>query len=1333
MGDSFSIKKLTLIVLLAISSFTFAHDYHFQTLNTHGGLTNNSVNALLVDSRGFLWIGTDLGLNRYDGYNVRNFYNYNNSPKSPITNVTDIQEDALGNLWMRYENSLARYDYHTNSFDLDNVKYLQLLGFDIAGDFRLQTSEKGALWVVGNGKIQRKDLSDEKGKIQTWKVNIKITNSNGWHFEDNGEDLLLTDGEKLWRFNTKSGRLQRITLPKEMMNDNSHLRIYIDSEGVLWVYSMVNEHICFIQQNSIAQPFTIPSSEVASGSKSSDSENNAIRKIFDDGQGQIWIATDHRGAFVFNKQTRQFKHICHNSVDPTSLSSDNVTTILCDRQGTVWMGHLTTGISFSNERYDLFSHFGGLGNISTMLFDSVGNLWLGTDGNGLFVHHPDGAIERTSLPNITISSILEDHNGTIWIGTYNNGLYRMNSTQSFTLYNKENGHLPHNSVWQMVEDEKGNIWFTSVFETVALFNTATEKAAVYSHNGKKVEGLSFATDGKGTIFCGTYYGVWVYDSHSGKPIYVLGNKKGTQEFLQMYIGPMYYDNNTDMLWIGHKVGITVWDTKRDSLYYIDNTSGMPDANIKGIVSDKTGKIWVSSDKGVSCIRTITGENGTSFSIRPFTANEGLQTEFFNTFAYARSKDGNVFFGGNNGYTEINTNNIVSNEEAPIPAFTDVSLGDSILTHPDNKEWGDAEVDIHYNDYQLKVSFFTGNLISANRVLYSYRLEGLNDKWTTTKDNSVTFFSLAPGKYTLEVKASGEDGVWGEVRQLTIHVAPPFYLSWWMKVIYVLLILAVIYFIIHLMHLRQQKRLEEEKLRIEQGQQVQLSEMKLRFFTNISHDLRTPLTLIISPLQSLLKESLADDVKKRLTMINKNAQLLLNQVNMLLDFRRLDVGADNLKLQSVDIVHQINDACMSFYDYAKERNIQLKYTPSIDKLFVDIDAEKLNKIIYNLLSNAFKFTPDGGHIDVKLDNPGNEFSLSVADSGKGISDSNKELIFQRFYQVKDDDPKAGSGIGLHIVNEYVKMHGGTVNVTDNTPSGAIFTVTIPKQTEVVAQQVTDSAEIQSVESQPAETIQPAPSATEGKKETFSLLVVDDNHDLCTFIADSLRDTYNVFVAYDGAEALEQLKANDINLVVSDIMMPKIDGLELCRRIKTDISTSHIPVILLTAKSADMSIIEGLQQGADDYITKPFNIEHLKLRIQKFIEWNNQSHQAFQQRMEIEPSEITITSLDEEFIKNAIAVVEEHMADSDFSVDSLGKTLGMSRTHLYKKLNTITGKGPHDFMRTIRLKRAYRLLEKSQLQVSEVAYKVGYSSPKRFSENFKAEFGITPSDFIRANKM
>ena len=501
-------------------------------------------------------------------------------------------------------------------------------------------------------------------------------------------------------------------------------------------------------------------------------------------------------------------------------------------------------------------------------------------------------------------------------------------------------------------------------------------------------------------------------------------------------------------------------------------------------------------------------------------------------------------------------------------------------------------------------------------------------------------------------------------------------------------------------------------------------MKLRFFTNISHDLRTPLTLILTPLQTILNGILDDGLRKKLNTVNKNAEQLLQLINALLDFRKLDVGAETLRLQTSDFVNFIRELCLPFQAYALDRDMNFTFSGENEILSMQFDPDKVQKIILNLLSNAFKYTPDGGSIKVHVYHEDDGVCISVSDSGQGISNADKEHVFERFYQASQKQDKTGSGIGLHIVSGYVHMHRGTVSVADNEPQGSVFTIKLPLQEisfseELLLEKVPDQEPFEQVEGQhlPANPV---------------LLLVDDNRDFCEFMADSLADEYSVLVAFNGQEALEQLRKNDVNIVVSDVMMPIMSGTELCSRIKTNILWSHIPVILLTARTAEEYQIEGLELGADDYLTKPFNFNLLKLRIQKFLEWTEKCHLSFSQKMDVSPGEITITPLDEQLIEKAIKVVEEHISDTEFSVEDLGAAVGLSRSHLYKKLMNITGKGPAEFIRTIRLKRGRQLLGKSQLQIAEIAYAVGFNSPKRFTINFKSEFGLSPSEYLRTYK-
>jgi signal transduction histidine kinase/DNA-binding response OmpR family regulator len=533
----------------------------------------------------------------------------------------------------------------------------------------------------------------------------------------------------------------------------------------------------------------------------------------------------------------------------------------------------------------------------------------------------------------------------------------------------------------------------------------------------------------------------------------------------------------------------------------------------------------------------------------------------------------------------------------------------------------------------------------------------------------------------------------------------------MYIVYALIVITLLYLQWRNMRKRQQERTEKQRQQMERQKIEQITEMMLQFFTNISHDLRTPLTLIISPLEHIMKKledgRTPENMMAQLKNVYKNAQLLLKEVSALLDFRRLDAGGETLNLQSGDIVDHLNSILVSFGDYAEERGIRLSFEHDVDSYVMDYDREKINKVIYNLFSNALKFTPSGGSVALAFRIDGDNAIISVADTGKGIPDSDKPNIFKRFYQsASNDSSQTGSGIGLHIASDYVQLHKGTISVSDNQPVGSIFTITLPAKS---GKRTMDSYE-----------------PTENSQQK-TILIVDDNKDMLQFVSSCMKEDYQVYTATDGAAALELLQREQIDLIISDVMMPGIDGFELCRRVKSDINLSHIPVILLTARTTDVSRIEGLQLGADDYLTKPFNVEVLRLRVQKFIDWEQDNHRQFRQKMDIEPSEITITPLDEQFIQKAIALVEKNISDSEFSVETMAAEVGMARTTLYKKLMAITGLGPAEFIRTIRVKRGKALLETSQMQITEIAYAVGFTTVKSFTMNFKAEYGMTPTEF------
>lgn len=1295
-----------------------AQNFRFYNFCTRDGLSNNTVNDLLVDHQGFLWVASSMGLNRFDGYSVYTFYYYNNDREKPIVNVEEIQEDILGSLWLRNSSLLMRYDRKTNHFTEDHKTYLRALGYDIPKDanVRIKTTADDGMWVVVPGMIYYGNYKTGE-KVRSWKANVKATES----LEEHNDELYLCDANEIVHFSKHTGKYEKIRLPKEFNDDKGHLRIYIDHDGLLWLYSYISEDICYFPSSDgkLQRPFLLPKT----GDSTTDSESNAIRDVYDDMHGRIWIATDHEGVYVFDKYNGEFRNLRHEEGNASSLVSNNVSCITSDDYGTVWLGHYNMGVSYFNQSYNIFSHIAvNRGDVSSLLYDSKGNLWIGTDGNGLVIQRPDGTFAETDLPRITISSLLEDRHGTVWVGTYKNGLYRMNDSKTVAVYNVENGALKDNCVWQMAEDGEGNIWHSSVFHKLAVFNPVSGKSKSYlSEHSEMIDATSVVSDDEGNVYCGTYTGLFLRSVKDGKGRIVHGNNRGTQHFLQQHIGPMFLDNENNTLWIGHMTGISVWNMVNDSIYYIDRSAGLFSTEIKGIAKDRLGNICVSTPRELSCIHpSYDKERGMTFKIMKFTEKEGIQTEYFVTYAMTANKNGDVFVGGKDGYTLYSPTRSQKTEKDIRIRFSEVAVGDSVLPLLQKDEEDENFIRLNHKDRMISIRFFSGNLVSANRIIYAYRILGLNDGWIYTTENNVKIFSMAPGTYQFEVKAAGETGEWGSVSRLEIYVAPPFYLSWWMITLYIVVALVLLIAIWRDAKRKQEKAMTDLKISMVQQQDIQMSDMKLRFFTNISHDIRTPLTLVVSPLQTLLEEALSDDVHKRLVMIEKNVQILVHQVNKLLDFRRLDVGGEVFTTQSAEIVEITREATKLFKDYAAEKRLQLSFVPIKHSISACIDIEKINKILYNLLSNAVKFTPAGGKITVTVDDDGKDVIFSVADTGIGVSNEDKQKIFQRFFQGKAAQG-SGSGIGLHIVSEYVRMHQGKVTVTDNMPMGTLFTVTIPK--------VETPEKHLAVLDEMAEDMEGTLALQQETSSVYTVLMVENNSDLCNFFADSLRENYRVITAEDGEEALLQLSQHSVSIVVTSVTLPKIDGMELCRRIKTTPKWAHIPVMLITARSADSAVIEGLQHGADDYMVKPFNVESLKKRIESFKEAMEKNHKVFNEAIDINPAELTQTTVDEEFLAKAVRVVEEHLADMEYSVEQLSRDMEMSRVNIFKKLTFLIGRGPNDFIRAIHMKKAYKLLQETDVQVSDAAYALGYSSPKRFSENFKTEFGIKPSDFIR----
>ena len=1331
MGKDFrkikSILCLFILLLVGLVRATGQSPYIFHHLTTKDGLSNSDVGVILKDSQGFLWISTPSGLNRYDGYGFKIYTSKPGVPNTLVSNsIWGLQEDGLGNIWIS-SHSYMVYNRDKDNFITDIPKFLESLGIHVDRQYKVYIDKKKDLWVLSGQQLYFYDTL--KKTLKVFKIDQQMEDVAAIEFSDDNEHLygVLRPGF-LWQMEKSTGQQEIVAMP-DHITPRLYTKIYADYKGGLWLYSSKTDIICY--RKSKGRGWTNVQLNLVAKTQS-----NRVLCILDDNDGHVWIGTDHNGIFIFDLSNASITNLLEDKNNNMSIASNNVGNLYRDDHGIIWMGHTKKGISFYHRSFHniVTIKHPACWDVGAILEDSKGRIWLGTDGNGLFrkEKETDGKINQLPIGNSPVVSLLEDRKGRVWIGTYEDGLYCYDNGK-FTHFTKENCRLAANNIWSLKEDRYGNLWIGSLGGAIQCLRNGKEGMNSLETVCKEMQHpMDMFYDNGDKLYIATVYGLYEVDIILGNCHSYLGNHRGTQQFKQSIQTSVYKDKRGN-IWLGHMEGLTLWDLKKDTLYYINKDNGLQDNVIRGIVEDDHQNLWVTTSNGLSVLSAEPDNKGNlNITCRNFTTKDGLSDNYFNNHAICQLRNGDLLLGGPEGYSIINPNKMVEKNQAPSKVtFTGLSVenkiievdstyrGRKLLERPMEQT---GSLSFGYDDKLISIQFTTGDLLHADKVRYAYKLDGFHDQWQTTQENRMVFSSLAPGNYRLCVKACNSDGIWSDqVSYLNLAVAPPLYLSGWAITLYVLSAIGLIIYLVSSTRKKHHILLEQQRIEIERKQEADLNEMKLRFFTNISHDLRTPLTLILTPLQTILNGPLEDGLRKKLEIINKNAGQLLAMISALLDFRKLDAGAETLNLKPGDMERFVNGVSSQFQAYAIERHINFIFVSEMGNRLMQFDPDKVRKIILNLLSNAFKYTPDGGTIKIRIYQHNQSACIAISDTGKGISDADKLHVFERFYQARQKEENTGSGIGLHIVDEYVRLHGGTIAIEDNKPKGCVFIVRLPLRDAAILEDLNpDITENEGSMEQPEKQALPSKPV---------LLFVDDNKDLCGFMADSLEDEYSVLLAFNGREAMEQLQNNDITIVVSDVMMPEMSGTELCQQIKTNLQWSHIPVILLTARTAEEYQIEGLELGADDYLTKPFSFNLLKLRVRKLLDWTEKCHRSFSQKLDVVPSEITITPLDEQLIGKAIRVVEEHISDPEFSVEELGAAIGLSRSHLYKKLMSITGKGPAEFIRIIRLKRGRQLLEKSQMQIAEIAYAVGFNSPKRFTINFKAEFGISPSDYLR----
>jgi len=1369
-------KKIFFIVALCIAVGTHAEMYNFARLDNTHGLSNNQIECIFKDSRGFIWFGSNFGLNRYDGYNVKVYKSVKNDNTSLIYNaVPKIQEDHNGNLWISGTPNYVIYNVLNEKFNRNISGYLSPFGIHFIPTIVEIDTQKNFYFYKPNDGVYKYDFSTKK--IYHFKQTANInTLSMGPVYSirpDHGFFWVLFQSGLLERVNEKTNT---VDFRNRYVQDNAigsslSKNLYIDNDGCPWVFPGMGDKGA-LYYNFAKGLWVFFGNDKNEFHYSSDKyiASNFVRDIAQDGQGRIWIATDHGGVNIFDKNTNNITVLRNDPLNPNSLSQNSAISLFYDNTGIMWVGTYKNGASyyhpgiFKFEKSPLFYYNNpDLENKDCDIIceDRIGNLWIGTNGSGLlkwdkksqsFRLYRNQKENKSSISSDIVISMLEDKKGTMWFGTYLGGLNNMIGDR-FIHYEPDinnSNSLSNKSVYGLVEDHQQNLWIATLGGGVDELDISRTKFTHHTNvNNKELTSnyiLSMYSKDSSLIYLSTSVGIKLLNTATNKITSIFKNNYIQNKLSDLITYNTLLDKR-NQLWIATDNGINIYNPEDKTINYINKANGLSSDQVVSLVEDNSGNIWVGTRNGLACIYCSTNPTTKKYeyNVVSFDENDGLLSSIFNQNAVFKNKQGKIFFGCTKGYTEFDPQKILFNTIVPQPRFTELIIGNEEIL-PDSKFKNRIIIDasiihknkivLHYDEKNFTVNFSALSYIHPEKNRYRYRLKGFDEEWTVTSNGigSATYSNLNQGTYQLIVYASNNDNVWcSKPIILEIVIRPPFWLSWWAFVVYFILGAMLLWYIVNF-NLRKQKREFENEQHVREAKQLhEIDEMKFRFFTNISHEFRTPLTLIISPVEKLLQESKTEEEKSLLSIIQRNALGLLELVNQLLDFRKLDVQKDTLNISVGDIVAFIKDICYSFTELANRKTINFSFLTSVSELRIEFDPEKMRKIISNLLSNAFKFTPNGGKIDVNMgmiqlmNDDKQLLKISVSDSGIGIPAKDLERIFERFYRVENpkNGHQTGTGVGLHIVSEYVKLHHGDIGVESKLEKGSIFTITIPAtqhlQEEIISQNI-------AIEIVPETKTEEEEAVVEEQRKKLPLmLIVDDNEDFRNFISALFTENYRILKAEDGEMAFQLILDKMPDLIISDVMMPKIDGFELCRMVKQDIRVSHIPIILLTAKAGEENKYKGLESGAEDYIAKPFNMEMLALKVSRIVERQKKTREQFKNKVDITTNEVEITSMDVKFVKKAVALVEANISNSEFLVEDLCREMGMSRVYFYKKILSLTDKTPSEFIRFIRLKRAAEFLEKSQLFVNEVAFQVGFNDPKYFRKYFKVEFGISPNEY------
>jgi signal transduction histidine kinase/ligand-binding sensor domain-containing protein/DNA-binding response OmpR family regulator len=1330
----------------------------FRSFGMEAGLSNESVSSILKDEDGFMWLGTAHGLNRYDGTTIRQFVNQEFDSTSLSKNyIEDIFEGPEGNIWIR--NSGLVYNVYLKREEI----FCRNMA-DIAHRYQLKSSRvraiskdaKGRFWFIHPHEgisVYDPVLKNTEHLYQGIRGGGGLSNNMASAVGEtvSGDMWVVYENGVIDVLDPKEFRVKRQFSIESFLESgiSYQFSLFMDSEGDGWIFSPFLTMGAFLVERISGEVTHYTARGVAPKLN-----NGLVKTIMEFKEGQIWLGTDHGGINIVDKQSGNVSFLMHDPDDPKSLSHNAIYDLYQDEKGTVWVGTFSNGVNLYHRDMGRFAHHKRkLGpslphnDINSFLEDPHGNVYIGTNGVGLYYwdrkknEYLEVLDEEGKSSLGVIVDMAMDQDGILWMGTYQQGLYGYDGKtfQNYLPNLKNPNGLRDVNIWSVFVDSKNRIWLGTLNEGLHLFNKQKGTFRNFSIDDKNFPTnnsyvVALEEDKYGNIWVGGGDGIDILNLETGDHKYYSG---GTMGLTGSQITDIHRDASGTM-WVSTTKGLNIFDEMEDSFVSFTKADGLPSQYIVSILEDDSGHLWVSSQHGLGFIEVDRKEFPYSLAFRQFNLGDGLQGLAFSQNSALKTEDGHFLFGGANGFNIFKMDDFRFRDEPPKVVFTEFQLfnktvsvnetvnGRVLLESPVQNTKG---VELKHYENIFSVAFSSLNFLHPEKTQFQYKLVGFNEEWTTLENPpfSVTYTNLDPGTYQLLVRATNDDGQWSkEEHSFFIHILTPYWQSPFAYLFYFLVAIAAALLVVKWFLDKEKEKLRRAEEKKENRRIQELDKLKTRFFTNISHEFRTPLSLILSPAEQLMKCQFSEGEKEKVYIIHRNAKRLLHLVDQLLDIKNIEKEGVKFAPSNADVVAFLRERVDAFKSLSSDKHIKLHFQCDENLLVAPFDGDKLEKIIFNLLSNAFKFTPEGGEVSVKgkfipsgEDSKIGVFEVEVKDNGIGIDEMDLPNIFERYYVGKESKRVAnsGTGIGLSLSLDFARLHGGDIKVFSKKGNGAAFVLTLP-------------VEVLEREPLPVGESQDDMDMASPKPGLPTLMVVDDNPDFLLYLGRSLSFNFQVITARNGAEALEKSQKFMPDLIISDLMMPVMDGAQLCRRVKGDIKTSHIPVILLTARSSEEKQLEGLGSGCNLYLTKPFNFDLLLLSVNNLLQERAKLQELYQKKISAKASEEEIVSLDDLLIRDTIRLVEKNLDNPELTVEQLSRELGMSRVHFYKKIHSLTGKSPVTFIRSIRLEHAKQLLQRSQLTVSEIAFKVGYNNAKYFSKHFKAEYGKLPSQVSKA---